>query len=284
MIYINHNNIYMLCNKSHAIIDIPNDTEHSPLCTYNNILLMSDGKLYTVSRNNKLLVVSLKESDCATDFTNSFAKINSEYYEICETSLLNIPFTANNVRNIIKICHRNILGNNYYYYHVNNNNILNVYDVRNSYGSCVTSRYTILDCCVSLILHCDGNCIIYMKKNKIVYSRIRNFTQLPDRTNRHVIYYTGQPITKSSDSFILDSHNNLYALVMNDEKFDLKKISDGVIDFYCDKIYVYITDAMNMIYCINKCDYSSKYIGAGHFGKALIYNKSANNSRKQICE
>lgn len=277
MIYIYHDNIFVRCNKYHTIIDVPNNTGYLPLRAHNNILLMSDGKLYTVSRNNKLSVLSSKQRDETTEFNDSFAKINSEYYEICEPSLLKIPIVANSLHNIKKVWNKNgFYSDDYYYFYVNIHNELISFYMRHE-----IERHVFLDNDVSLILSYNfgSKCIIYVKGGMIVCSYIYNFTYM---TYSYIVDYEGSSIIKSSCSFMLDSHNNLYALIMDNVKFVTKKISSDVIDFYCDANYAYITDASNMIYCIDKKDYNSKYIDVGHFEKTLVYNKSAKNV--YVCE
>jgi hypothetical protein len=80
---------------------------------------------------------------------------------------------------------------------------------------------------------------------------------------------------------VLDSHNNLYKLIMDCDEFVLRKISCDVVDFYCDIIYVYTIDTKNKIHRIDKYGYNKKYICDGHFGKPFSNTKSANNTYKQ---
>jgi hypothetical protein len=282
MIYINEGNIFKYHDSFCTRKQIVNDTGYLPLRTYNDTLLLSDGRLYKISFDNKLLALDLgQENDyvvISADFTDTFAKINSpgEYYEISGRWLSKIPVIANNSHNIKKKIF--IFNDNYYYYYVNVNNELVVFDALHK-----SEQNKILDNDVSLILYhnyqSDNHCIIYMKNNIIIYSRISNFMQL---TNHYVIDYDCQPIIKSSGDFLLDSDNDLYRLISDGTKFSLTKISDNVIDFFCDTSCVYITDTKSKIYRIDKSNYR-KYIDVGHFGKPLLSRtKSANNTYKQM--
>jgi hypothetical protein len=277
MIYINDNNIFVRCNESCTVSNIPNDTGYLPLRAYNNILLMSDGKLYVITCDNKLVVLKLNQVDDyvvdPTDFTDKFVKINSKYYEIYLTSLWKIPVIANNSHNIKRIlCVHPCLD--YYYYYVNIKNELIV--------SSTPNQYIILDDNVSSILYFHTYArviyIVYMKNNEMIYSTINNFTQL---INSYIIDYTGPSIIKSSDVFLLDSHDNLYELIiMGYLKCVIKKISSDIVDFYCDEYYAYIINTKNKICYISKCNYNRIYIDAGHFGKSSCNTKSANNINK----
>lgn len=279
MLYINDNNIY--ATSSYRVSQcVSSNTEYLPVCTYNDILLLSDGRLYEMTYDDKLSVLLFSKQDDyvvdSADFTDRFAKINSEYYEMRMRRLMKIPVIANNSHNIKKIGYEH---HKYKYYYVNINNELAVFDALHKSAQC-----KILDDNVSLILilcHNSQNnhCIIYVKNNIIIYSDISNFTQL---SNHYVIDYFGRSIIKSSDGLILDSHNDLYQLVRDDKKFILKKISDNVINFQCDSFHAYITDTESEIYRIGRYTYNRKYIGVGHFGKTFSNTKSANNTYKQI--
>jgi hypothetical protein len=197
MIYINDNNIYFYMHN--IITCVPNDTDYLPVCTYNNILLMSNGQLYTIARDYTLSVLKLKQEDnyvvYPTDFTDEFAKINSpgEYYGVCETflSFWKIPIVANNSHNIKRVLYE-YNGRNYFcYYYVNVNNELVVFDTLHE-----SSQHKILDNNVNLILYnsWSGDCIIYEKNETIVFSNISNFMHL---TDHYIIDYDGQSIIKS---------------------------------------------------------------------------------------
>lgn len=280
MIYINNTNIFMRCNTTGTISHVSNNTGYFPLRVYDNILLMSDGKLYTIICNNELSILKIdSESDDymvdSTDFTDKFVKINSKYYIICSSLLLlyaiPVPVIANNSHNIKRLFHNNL---KYYrcYYYVNIDNKLVFFGAPN-----ILNQYIILDDDVSsiLYLHTDGMYIIYVKNDTIIYSGINDFTQLIDS---YVIDYIGQSIIKSTDMFFLDSHNNLYELIIvNGSKCVIKKILSDIVDFYCSKFYICIIDTEGKIHHINKNNYSKLYIGVGHFGKSLRNIKSANN-------
>jgi hypothetical protein len=72
--------------------DVINDTNYLPLRICCNIVLLSDNKLYMMIVENRaqanfVLVELAIETECdytvdSADFTENFAKINSEYYEI----------------------------------------------------------------------------------------------------------------------------------------------------------------------------------------------------------
>lgn len=278
MIYINNNNIYKKyescsCIKSETII---NDTEYLPLRAYNNVLLMSDGKLYIFTNDRKLFLIKMNQGydyvvDDPNNFTNLFVKINSKYYEIYEKMLYEIPVIANNCDNIY-ITYTN---NSHYYYYVNINNELMFLD------TCNQSKLSIiLDDDVNSILYVSSRDkhIIYVKNDIIIYSKIINLTQL---TNSYAIDYIGGPIIKASGEFILDSYNNLYTLTCVNGKYDTKKISERAIDFYHGFCYVHITKTENKIYSISTFDYNENYIDIGHFGKKYSNTKSANNVHKK---
>jgi hypothetical protein len=281
MIYINEGNIFKYHNSFCTRKQIVNDTGYLPLRVYNDILLLSDRRLYMISIGDNLLVLdSSRGHDYIVDsanFTDTFAKINSEYYEMFGIWLSKIPVIANNSHNIVKeVC---INYYYYYWYYINVNNELVVF---NALGESVQNK--VLDNDVSLILYhnykSDGHCIIYAKNNTIIYSKISNFTRL---TSDYAIDYIGQLIIKSSGDFLLDSDNNLYQFIIDNKKFILKKISGYVIDFCCDTSYVYITDTEDKIYRIDKYIHDKIYISNGHFGKPFSNTKSANNRYKQIC-
>lgn len=279
MIYINDNNIYKRCNILHTISNVFNNTEYLPVCTYNNILLMSDGQLYTVTRDNNLSALKLEQEDDyvvdPANFTDVFVKINSKCYEICGALLYKIPIVANNSHNIRRITRIHISGRRYYYYYyVNNNNELIVFDT-------FVKSYKILDNNVSLIIYHNYskdcyNIIIYIKNNVIIYSCINTFIQL---TYCHNNNHVDNLIIKSSGDFVLDSHNYLYKVIMNNKEVILKKISGDIINFYCDGTScAYVIDTESHIHCISEYDYNKKYIDVGHFGKKISNTKSANNT------
>jgi hypothetical protein len=114
-----------------------------------------------------------------------------------------------------------------------------------------------LDNDVSLILYfdCHGKYIIYKKNNTIIYSNIKNFKQL---TDSYVINYVGQHVIQSLCNFVLDSHNDLYELIVVYGGCIVKKISINIVNFFCDAIYVYTIDTESKIHCIGKYDYNKK--------------------------
>lgn len=284
MIYINEDNIIISCDAFYTHKHVVNNTGYLPLHVHGNTLLLSDRRLYKI-HDDKLSILYLKQKNYyaidyvidSADFTDKFAKINSEHYDIYGIWLLKNPAIANNSYNIKRILCEHY---EYKYYYVNVNNELAVFGELHK-----SEKHTILDNNVSSILYrnyqSDDHCIIYMKNNAIIYSRISNFTQL---TDHYVIDYVGQSIIKSSDDFLLDSRNDLYQFIKDNKKVITKKISDSVVDFYCDSTCTYITDTENRIYCIDKNNYSRKYIGVGHFGRSLRNTKSANNTYNKIYE
>lgn len=288
MIYINNGNIYALGHSFNTgfIRTIENNTGYLPVRICNDILLMSDGRLYRLycgygSTTLKLLRLGTKQKrkDYTVDsinFTDEFAEINSsgECYEIYRNTLQKIQIVANNCRNIYMIHKYEFIDSWDCYYYVNINNELIFFDPR--YKSVQH-----LDDNVNSIFYFNSNdhlrYIIYEKNNIIIYSEIINLKKL---VNNYTIDYIGQSIIKASGKFILDAHNNLYALIMVDKKFVTRKISDNVIDFCCDTFYVYITDTLNMIYRIDKHIYDKIYIDTGYFTKLFSNTKSANNIYK----
>lgn len=281
MIYINGDNIFACHFSSYASEHIDNDTGYLPLRVHNDTLLLSDGRLYKITCDNILSVLKINQSydyvvDSA-DFTDKFAKINSEYYKIDEMSLCKIPIIANNSHNIGRIeCEHDEY---YYYYYVNVNNELVFFDEFHK-----SEQYKILDSDVNLIFvkcYYEKYYVIYTKNNTIIYFNINNFTQL---TDSHIVKSTNKFIIKLSNDFLLDSRNDLYQLISDNKKLVLEKISDGVIDLYYDSSYVHFTDTESRIYRINRYCNSKKYIGVGNFGKPCSNTKSANNIYKQICQ
>lgn len=271
MIYIDPDNKIIVKYLFGERQEVINNTGYLPLCVRDNIILMSDGELYSVPYSNYKLSKINFGHNChcyvveSADFTDRFVKIDFEYYEIfnksCKLQMRKIPIVAKNCHNIIKIW-----TNKYIYVDIDNKLVF----FYNSFESCVVLDYDV----DSIHYHCcdyDSIKIVYTKKNKIICCEYKY--SHPTQTYTYDVDYNGSTIIKSSDWFALDSDNKLYRSEFVQNKYTITKILDCVVDFVLCDFTLYISDSEHKIYEFNsKCN---NYICDGHFGKKMCNVKSA---------
>jgi hypothetical protein len=264
MIYITSDNKIMRCSIIDKTdwIEITNDTYYVPLCIYRNIVLLSNYKLYIVTYEfDKLIELVMtngedyKVDDFANyypgDFTDTYVKINSEFYKIKNTRLHKISIVASNSSEIIKRYkkHEKII------YYVSKNNKLIIYNKKDN------SRVTLDENVDSIFFVTDSgsyDTIIYKKTNAFLCSTIIK-TKL---CSTYVIDVIGSTIIKKIGRYALDSDNSLRRFTANiNGKYRIQKASD-IIDFNIFFEYVYTINADQQILgvCANNNCYLKKKI------------------------
>jgi hypothetical protein len=285
MPYINTDDKIIKCVPTiHNHYEIDNDTGYLPLRVhYYPIFLMSNNKLYHIDgivgnyMLSEIKMANGSEYICYfNDFTRTFAKIDSKYYEICGNTLNQISIAANNARNII-----NTYSGIYYFIDVHNKLV--------SYTKTDDSYVILDDYDVDSIIFYDfrnPGCIIYKKNLSIVCSTVSNAILI----NTHIVDYSGSHIVKTQDCYILDSDDDLYTFVIvrhifdgvNNEYYTTKKILGSVTDFYFYNSRLFIQNSNHEIYKVNLHDYSTAYIADGSFKIEKFSTKSANNLYRPI--
>lgn len=234
MIYITSDNKIMRCgiiDKTNWIV-ITNNTGYMPLCIYCNIVLMSNYKLYVVTYKFDELIelVMVNGEDYRVDdsadnysdsFTDKYARINSEFYEIKNTRLHKISIIAANSSEIIKCYTRN--KTNFYY--VSTNNKLIIYNKKDN-------SHITLDENVDSIFFVGKSCtcdtlIIYKRANTYLCSVVDEY----ELSSTYVIDVIKSTIIKKVNRYMLDSDNNLFIFTYDiyKKKYRIRKASD-VID------------------------------------------------------
>jgi hypothetical protein len=171
---------------------------------------MSDYKLYTINLlsrpTNDLSEIKLSADNDyvieTDDFTNKFAKINSEYYEIVDNVLYKIPVIAKNSQNIITIETRT----NKYIVYVNFGDNLVVFNFADTTNTILCSDVETMLQCAEIT---DSFNIVYKKNNisQIICSTYNdNLVHVKD----NIIDYEDCVIIKVVGSYFLNSNNNLY--------------------------------------------------------------------------
>jgi hypothetical protein len=292
MYFINVHSKIIKMNAHSKQSEITNGTEFIPLRICSNIIMLSNYKLYTI-KNHALCEIMLENcSDYiidSCDFTDKFAKINSEYYVIdivpehislTSPSLLRkIPdlILAKNSANITITIHKEI-----YYHYVDTNNNLILVKKSATKQNCVSdvNEITILDSNISLLLNCNvdvyGINIIYIKSNTIFCSIYSDTTLLQTYT----IDWNNVSIKKNMHKFLLGSDDKLYQFICANSKYKLYVVATNVYDFNChcvrelyaickngDIYYKHISQVLNTRYSYNSANY--------HFSAKIYKSKSA---------
>lgn len=281
MIYIDHNDKIMVNYNSTRLKEITNDTGFLPLCVYYNVVLLSNYKLYRVNHLYGTLRLIQMETGKdyvlvdADNFTDKFAQINSEYYQIVVTSLCKITIPAKNSRNIL------ISGDLYFYCDINNNLLCcsrwYVDHASDNKSSLIDDNCDmLLRCC-----HCNTDSkhhICYSKANKIICRKLiasvsSIVTEIEIEIETYDVDYDGSTIIKIIDDTLLNSDGVLLSLklyyVTDRCKFCITTKILNVYDFNIIGNTLIYSKNVNQIYNVKK------FIDSGCFKKVRTRVKSA---------
>lgn len=245
------------------LIEIENKTNFLPLCVRKHIILLSNGKLYYIEKNNLCEIKLLTNNDYVVDpddFTDNFVMIDSEYYEIIDNNLYKIPIIAKNSQCIISTTKPNTY---YCYVDPHDNLMLSKIIVTDYYiggGGTCKKKYAIeynicVDNNVETILFSCAN--YRWSKPYLIYKKIDSGILISTINYENAILinsieYNGSAIIKTIDRFIIDSNCDIFEFNARNTTF--KKIINGV-DFTTAYTFLFILNDHNDLVLVKNDDY-----------------------------
>lgn len=263
---------------------INNNTGYLPLCIRGNVILLSDHKLYTHT-TDILIEIKIESGDNymitnCDGFTDGFAIINFEYYEIYHNLLKKMTIIPKNIFCVISAYMKVDVYTypRHFYYYIDTDNKLHK-KCADQYQKYSDDAVEDSDVDILLLHYNDGPCyyLIYVKNNRVICREYR----LSKFHHQCMINYNGGIIKKILGKYLLDVDNKLFVFNFTKIKYEIN------IQYICEALdfNVYfgrliILDTNNKLCLINNTldEFSCTKIDIdGYFKKRITNTKSAAN-------